>query len=98
MKGIIFTTFEAFITDSFGADVYEDILDDTELINRKCDLNKPAPSIKGRRQDLPPRLDILIEPDGEPVGGRWNYDDENRERPPKDGRHRRTNARPAPCR
>ena len=32
MKGIIFTTFEAFITDSFGADVYEDILDDTELI------------------------------------------------------------------
>lgn len=32
MKGIIFTTFEAFVTDSFGADVFEDILDDTELV------------------------------------------------------------------
>lgn len=32
------------------------------------------------------RLDILIEPDGEPTGGRWNYDDQNREPPPTDGR------------
>ncbi len=32
MKGIIFTTFEAFVTDTFRADVYEDILDDTDLI------------------------------------------------------------------
>jgi deoxyribodipyrimidine photolyase-related protein len=32
------------------------------------------------------RLDILIEPDGQPVGGQWNYDAENREPPPKDGR------------
>ncbi len=31
------------------------------------------------------RLDLLMTADG-PEGGRWNYDDENRERPPKDGR------------
>ena len=32
------------------------------------------------------RLNILIDSDGEPVGGRWNYDDENRLPPPK-GEH-----------
>jgi len=26
------------------------------------------------------RHEVLIEPDGEPLGGRWNYDDQNRER------------------
>jgi deoxyribodipyrimidine photolyase-related protein len=31
------------------------------------------------------RLDILMEPDGEPVGGRWNLDHDNRLPPPADG-------------
>ena len=29
------------------------------------------------------RLGYLIDHDGEPAGGRWNFDDENREPPPK---------------
>lgn len=29
------------------------------------------------------RLDVLVDADGEPVGGRWNFDDQNREPPPK---------------
>lgn len=40
------------------------------------------------------RLDVLMDDDGdgdgggkaEPAGGRWNFDHDNRERPPKDGR------------
>jgi deoxyribodipyrimidine photolyase-related protein len=31
------------------------------------------------------RLGVLID-DGAPAGGRWNYDDQNREPPPRDGR------------
>ena len=30
------------------------------------------------------RLGYLVDADGEPVGGRWSFDDENREPPPKD--------------
>ena len=31
MKGTIFTTFEAFVSDTFGSEMYETILDNTEL-------------------------------------------------------------------
>lgn len=31
VKGIIFTTFEEFVSDTFGPDLFEEILDDTEL-------------------------------------------------------------------
>jgi deoxyribodipyrimidine photolyase-related protein len=29
------------------------------------------------------RLGLLVEPDGSPVGGRWSFDEDNRERPPR---------------
>ena len=32
------------------------------------------------------RLGVLLEPDAKPCGGRWNFDDANREPPPRDGR------------
>ena len=35
------------------------------------------------------RLDVLMDPDADgshPIGGRWNFDHDNREPPPKDGR------------
>ena len=30
------------------------------------------------------RLDVLVDSDGEPVGGKWSYDEENRKKLPKD--------------
>ncbi len=33
---------------------------------------------EGRR-----RLDVLMDPDGQPMGGQWNYDHDNRKAPPK---------------
>lgn len=42
-------------------------LDEAEVIARKCDLSQPAPSIKGRREGLPERLETLIDACLEPV-------------------------------
>ena len=40
-----------------------------------------APFYEAQRK----RMEILIEADGSPVGGRWSYDDENRKPMPKRG-------------
>lgn len=42
-------------------------LEDADVITRKCDLKQPAPSIDGKREDLPPRLVALINGCLEPV-------------------------------
>lgn len=42
-------------------------LDEAEVIARKCDLSQPAPSIKGRREGLPERLETLVDACLEPV-------------------------------
>jgi serine/threonine protein kinase len=42
-------------------------LDEAEVIARKCDLSQPAPSIKGRREGLPERLQTLVDACLEPV-------------------------------
>jgi serine/threonine protein kinase len=42
-------------------------LDEAEVIARKCDLSQPSPSIKGRREGLPERLEVLVDACLEPV-------------------------------
>jgi serine/threonine protein kinase len=42
-------------------------LDEAEVIARKCDLSQPPPSIKGRREGLPERLELLVDSCLEPV-------------------------------
>lgn len=42
-------------------------LDEAEVIARKCDLSQPSPSIKGRREGLPERLETLVDGCLEPV-------------------------------
>ena len=42
-------------------------LDEAEVIARKCDLSQPSPSIKGRREGLPERLELLVDSCLEPV-------------------------------
>jgi len=42
-------------------------LDEAEVIARKCDLSQPSPTIKGRRDGLPERLEQLVDACLEPV-------------------------------
>ena len=66
-----------------------DILPDTRFLCSHAQFNE---WVEGRKElrmeyfyrDMRRRHDILIEPDGKPVGGRWNFDAENR-KPPKAG-------------
>ena len=66
-----------------------DILPDTRFLCSHAQFNEWA---EGRRElrmeyfyrEMRRRHDILMEPDGKPAGGRWNFDAENRN-PPKAG-------------
>ena len=66
-----------------------DILPDTRFLCSHSEFNAWA---EGRRElrmeyfyrEMRRRHDILMEPDGKPSGGRWNFDAENR-KPPKAG-------------
>lgn len=66
-----------------------DILPDTRFLCSHADFNAWA---EGRRElrmeffyrEMRRRHDLLMEPDGKPTGGRWNFDAENR-KPPKPG-------------
>ena len=66
-----------------------DILPDTRFLCSHAEFNLWA---EGRREfrmeyfyrEMRRRYDLLMEPDGKPTGGRWNFDAENR-KPPKSG-------------
>lgn len=66
-----------------------DILSDTRFLCTHAQFDDWA---EGRRElrmeyfyrDMRRRHGVLLEPDGKPMGGRWNYDSENR-KPPKAG-------------
>jgi len=57
------------------------LLERAELINR---FQKKVPRMEFFYRQMRRRYQILLEPDGEPLGGRWNYDGENREKWPGD--------------
>lgn len=65
-----------------------EILEDDRFV---CDLNSFYAWAQGRREhrmeyfyrDMRRRTGLLMCEDGTPVGGKWNFDKENRERPPR---------------
>lgn len=75
------------LADALNVEV--ELLDNQQfLVERFNPIPKPEP---GKRyvmeyfyRDMRSHFDILLEPDGEPVGGKWNFDKQNRERLPAD--------------
>ena len=66
-----------------------DILPDTRFLCSHAEFDAWAEDRRELRmeffyRDMRRRYDILMQPDGKPVGGRWNFDAENR-KPPKAG-------------
>ena len=49
-------------------------------------LGVKKPRLEGFYRHQRQRLDLLVEPDGAPTGGRWNFDADNRMPPPKGAR------------
>jgi len=70
-------------------DIPVEILEDTRFLCNQSEFNLWT---KGKKQlrmeffyrEMRKKFHILIDPDGKPVGGEWNYDKENR-KPPKSG-------------
>ncbi len=61
----------------------EIIPDNTFLVNRYNPVPKKPPGkrviMENFYREMRRHFDVLIETDGEPVGGKWNYDEENRQ-------------------
>ena len=80
---------EAFEALRLALPVPFDIVPDTRFLCSHAEFDAWA---EGRRElrmeyfyrEMRRRHDLLMEPDGQPVGGRWNFDAENR-KPPKAG-------------
>ncbi|TDV56094.1 cryptochrome/photolyase family protein [Actinophytocola oryzae] len=76
------------VEDLAKAGVVQDILPTTGFALSKQDFAHWAED-RGRflmedfYRDQRRRFGVLLEPDGEPVGGRWNLDRDNREQPPR---------------
>lgn len=70
------------------ADVPVEIREDTRFLSTKADFADWAAGRKQLRmeyfyREMRRRYDILMDPDGQPAGGKWNYDTDNRK--PLDG-------------
>lgn len=84
--GFFSETLEAFAKDApFELQIWDSpgFLTTPELFGRYLE-NVRQPKMQSFYQQQRQRLDILMEPDGTPVGGKWSFDTENRKKLPKD--------------